>query len=121
MTHKLHIEKKYLAKIENWQKTIELRLCDEKRRNICQGDFIDLYERESGAFFWTVFVTTLHKYRSFKELLSSDLFAKCGFDGMTVDEAVQEMYRFYTKESEQKYGVVGIEFEVLMLVGCGGR
>ena len=54
-------------------------------------------------------VIKLHGFSSFKELFLTELFSKCGCGGMTIEDAVKSMRQYYTKEQEEKYGVLGIE------------
>lgn len=49
MLHKMHLKKEPFEKIRNGTKTIELRLNDEKRQQIQNGDFI-VRSRRSTVF-----------------------------------------------------------------------
>ncbi len=96
--------------IANREKTVELRLHDEKRQALQVGDeikFTRMGSRESV----TARVIALHRYPTFRDLLSTPLFEKCGCGSMSLDEAVESMYCYYTEEQERLYGVLGIELE----------
>lgn len=98
-------------KIWREEKTVEIRLNDEKRREINVGDkiFFHLLSKEDSIIIATV--TALHRFDTFQQLFSSALFSKIGSGDMSADEAAQRMYQYYTAEQEQKYGVLGIEIK----------
>ena len=99
-------------KIKNGDKTVEIRLYDKKRQKIKVGDIIEFYRLTDSSDKITTTVTTLHRFNTFKELFSSALFSHTGSGSMSIEEATEYMYTFYTKEQEQNYGVVGIEVRV---------
>lgn len=98
--------------IKKGDKTVEIRLYDEKRKQIKVGDIIEFYRLTDNSDMIIATVMALHRYNTFKELLSSDLFSKTGFGTMSIDEATEYMFNFYTKEQEQSCGVIGIEISV---------
>jgi beta-fructofuranosidase len=96
--------------IKNGEKTIELRLYDEKRRKIKVGDTI-LFK--SGVGQLTATVKALHIFRSFEELYAALPLDKCGYAAdETATASPDDMLEYYNKEQIEKYGVVGIEIEV---------
>lgn len=107
----MHVNSEPFQKIKNGTKTIELRLYDEKRRHLSiTSNYLYLYNRENERELVCADVKDLHIFPTFKELFENkELFDKCGFDGLSPDEAVQVMYRYYSPEDEKKYGVIGIE------------
>lgn len=96
-------------KIKSGEKTVEIRLYDEKRQKIKIGDTITFYSLHDSSESVTATVTALHRFNTFKELFSSELFSKTGCGNVTVDQATTSMYNYYTKEQELGYGVLGIE------------
>lgn len=58
-------------------------------------------------------VVALHRFDSFRELFASDLRSKTGFGDLSEADAVEAMYKYYTKEQESKYGVLGIEIVLI--------
>lgn len=98
--------------ITNGDKTVEIRLFDDKRQQIKVGDMIEFYRLADNSDKVIVKVTALHRFNTFKELFSSALFSQTGLGSMSIEEATDYMYAFYTKEQEQNYGVVGIELRV---------
>ncbi|MDE6442502.1 MAG: O-acetyl-ADP-ribose deacetylase [Clostridia bacterium] len=107
----MHLADEPFENIRSGQKTVEIRLYDEKRKKINVGDTIFFFRGQDNTEFIYAIVTALHHFDSFKALFSSHLFDKTGSGNMTVDEAVKSMYKYYSIEQEQKYGVLGIEIE----------
>lgn len=99
-------------KIGRGEKTVEIRLYDEKRKKTKVGDQI-VFRRlsdESNVIITTV--KALHRFNMFQELFASELFSKTGCGEMSIDSATEYMQTFYSKEQEEQYGVLGIEISV---------
>ncbi|MGN0789241.1 MAG: ASCH domain-containing protein [Christensenellales bacterium] len=99
-------------KIKKREKTIELRLYDEKRRLLSVGDKIRFTLVDDDSQTIDATVVNLYLFSSFRELLSTDLFDKCGCGGTSIDQAVSNMRKYYTEKQEEEYGVVGIEIDI---------
>ncbi len=100
--------------ISSGQKTIELRLCDEKRRLIKKGDVIIFTNSEDPSQILTARVTELHKFASFTELYEALPLDKCGYRETELDTAKPfDMDEYYSREEQMKYGVIGIEIELI--------
>jgi ASC-1-like (ASCH) protein len=100
--------------MKSGKKKIEIRLFDEKRQGLHLGDIItfsklpDLRER------LRVKVTGLLRYRTFEELVRDYPMHYFGYsDDDNKQDLIASIYRIYTKEQEQKYGVLGIRVEVM--------
>lgn len=97
--------------IKNGSKTIELRLYDEKRQMINLGDTITFENRSDGDKI-QVKVIALYKYPSFEELYKH--FDKVSIGYKEDEEAdPKDMELYYSSEEQSKYGVVGIEMELI--------
>lgn len=108
-THAMKLNPEPFEMIENGQKTVELRLWDEKRRNIKAGDEIVFTNTADGRTL-CVTVTGIHRFNSFEELYRSLPLLQCGYTEETVKTASpSDMEAYYSVEEQQKYGVVGIE------------
>ena len=111
MIHTMKLHPKPFLQIESRQKTIELRLYDEKRQRIKVGDTILFTNREDEKRTLSAMVTALHRYPSVKELYASLPLTKCGYTEKTSPMAdFRDMQQYYTPDEEQRLGVVGIEF-----------
>lgn len=91
---------------------MEVRLYDEKRREIHNGDII-LFYRVDRSEQVCVRVKALHRAPTFERLFETpDMRVKAGFSDTSIADAVRCMYQYYTEEQEKLYGVLGIEFEI---------
>ncbi len=90
-------------------KTVEMRLYDEKRRGISAGDIIKFTNTESSESI-TVTVKKMSVYSDFCELYSHYAPREIGY---AIGEAANpdDMLAYYSKEDVEKYGVVAIEVE----------
>lgn len=95
--------------IKDGTKTIEMRLNDEKRQLLKVNDLIEFTNRETSEKL-VVKIKNLHHYPSFEELYKH-------FDKVTLGYKENEkadpkdMEEYYSKEEQEKYGVLGIEIE----------
>ncbi len=95
--------------IKSGQKTIELRLNDEKRQKIKIGDEITFINVANGEALKTT-VLKLHYFDSFGKLYRSLPLLKCGYTESSIDSAKEsDMEKFYSAEEQKLCGVVGIE------------
>lgn len=99
----MHLDDEPFAKIKNNQKTIELRLYDEKRKNIKLGDFISFIDPNENII--NVKVIGLYIFPSFADLLQRLPHSKVG------DYTASDMQNYYALDDQIKHGVIGIEFE----------
>ncbi len=109
MTHRLHLAAVPFRLIKSGQKVVELRLYDEKRRNISIGDVILFVSPRSQEI--KARVVGLLNYATFDDLLHA-----IGPDDLgceSIQEARAMIRRFYTPEDELKNTVLGIRFEML--------
>lgn len=98
--------------IASGKKTVEVRLCDEKRKQISVGDEIEFF-RLNGSGSVTAKVVALHRFGSFAELFASALHPKTGCGDLSATLAADTMYKYYTKEQESQYGILGIEIVLI--------
>ena len=104
-THNMKLETKpYFDLVQDGSKTIELRLWDEKRRQIKPGDEIIFRDGERVL---TVIVTGLVVAENFDSLFNMIDVSKTGL-GNNKNDAVKIMEQFYDKSAQEKFGVVGI-------------
>ena len=111
MTHEMRLNTQPFKKIKEGEKTIELRLYDEKRRGISVGDMIVFTSRESGEKLQKR-VKALHVFANFKQLYASLDPSKCGYAPDELDGAkAEDMEQYYSAREQERCGVVGIELE----------
>ena len=106
----MKLKKEPFEQIENMEKTIELRLFDEKRKFLQTGDIIRFRE-ENGK---TVFakVTELKPFSSFEEAFGQEGVLERALPGAScVEEGCETMRRYYSEEEERACGVLCIGLE----------
>lgn len=112
MKHYMNLNPEPFEMIRSGKKTIELRLNDEKRKALSVGDTIVFTNTEDSGMQISATVTALHKFRNFAELYDNLPLLKCGYTEKDIDIAKPEdMNVYYSKELEEKYGVLGIELQ----------
>ena len=106
--HEMRLNPAPFSMIRSGEKTIELRLYDEKRKRIAVGDTITFTETDTGEQM-TVSVTALHVFPSFQELYRALPLSACGYtEAELASASPDDMLAYYSAEQQQKYGVVGI-------------
>ena len=97
------------SNIKNGTKTIELRLNDEKRQLLKIKDLIEFTNRGTLEQM-LVEIKNLYHYPSFEELYKH--FDKVAMGYKEDEEAdSKDMEEYYSKEEQEKYGVLGIEIK----------
>lgn len=116
MMHRMKLNAAPFSMIRSGQKTIELRLNDEKRRQVKVGDFIEFTSTEQPEEKMQVRVTALHRFRSFAELYEHLPLLQCGYTEEELAHAdPADMEAYYSGEEQEKYGVLGIEVRLTAL------
>ena len=108
--HRMHLEPKAYARMEDEKKTIELRLYDEKRRRIQVGDVIRFESTDDETDVLFAWVTGMRFFASFDELYAALPLTACGYAPEAAKTASpRDMDRYYSPEAQRQWGVVGIE------------
>ncbi|MEI6353052.1 MAG: ASCH domain-containing protein [Candidatus Nomurabacteria bacterium] len=102
-----HLHNESFEKIKNGSKKIEARLLDEKRKLIKVGDKILFLNRENSETLMREVKDIIFAI-SFERLLIDRNIKDFGYD--TKEEFLEVLYQFYSKEDEEKLGVIGIVF-----------
>ena len=116
MLHKMKLNEKPFNAMKVGYKSIEFRLFDEKRQRLNIGDSIEfsLIGDESKTIVKKI--SDIHHFKNFEELFSTLPLLKCGETPFTFREArAEDMEKFYSKQQQEKYSVIGIEFEEIPL------
>ena len=109
MKHEMKLNNGPFKNIKNGTKTIELRLNDEKRQLLKTKDLIEFTNRETLEQM-LVEIENLYHYPSFEELYKH--FDKVAMGYKEDEEAnPKDMEEYYSKEEQEKYGVLGIEIK----------
>lgn len=107
--HKMRLVDFAFKAIKSGSKDIEVRLNDEKRKLIKIGDIIE-FEHINTKEIIKAKVINLYRYKTFKELFDSFNHERFGLNEFD-DETIMD--NFYTKEEQEKYGVLAIEIKLI--------
>ena len=112
--HPMNLKPSPFKMIQEGSKTIELRLYDEKRKMISIGDVITFINTENSNDTLCVKVNDLFIFNSFDELYKNLPLLECGYTKEDIDTASPyDMEKYYSKEKQRKYGVIGIKISLL--------
>lgn len=107
MKYNMNLNNRPFKSIKEGTKTIELRLNDEKRSLLKVGDEIEFTNRDTNEKL-SVDIINLYKYPSFEELYKHFDKVEMGYNKDDIAEP-KDMEAYYSKEEQDKYGVLGIE------------
>lgn len=113
MKHEMRLQQKYYDFIKRGTKRIEIRLFDEKRQKIKIGDTIKFLKEDNQDESFEVKVIGLLRYNSFEDMFKDFDISVLSDKSMTKDELISALEKFYTKEKQEQYGVLGIRIELL--------
>ena len=114
MTHSMKLQDEPFQKIARGEKTFELRLYDEKRKSIRIGDEIEFVHATDSQRRLRCVVLNLHLFDTFEALYRTLPLLLCGYTEENLATAsYTDMEKYYTREQQNQYGVVGIEIQLL--------
>jgi len=95
--------------IKNGQKTVELRLFDEKRKQLVVGDKIEFSKQTDNTQKILCKVVDLKVFKDFEELFLSVSPKLCGYnDDKTPLECSKDMDKYYSLDEQIQYGALAI-------------
>jgi len=114
MEHSMRLLESHYERIASGKKIIEIRLFDEKRQKLNVGDTIKFSKLSDLNNKLRVEIVALLRYESFDELVNDFGMEYYGYSrGYSVNDFVSSIYKIYSKEKEQQYGVLGIKIRLL--------
>ncbi|MBW0596191.1 Cof-type HAD-IIB family hydrolase [Mycoplasma anatis] len=112
MIRKLFIQEKFLKKIREGKKTIEMRLNDPRRHNLKEGMVLKLENIDDNKDVQLIEITKINKYKNFDELYKCEDPILLGYD--CAEEAnPNDMLYFYSREKQDEWGVIAIHFNIV--------
>ena len=108
MLHKMKLNESPFERIKSGTKTIEFRLFDEKRQQIKVGDQIEFSKLPNLQEKLLVDVVELYRDETFESL-----FRKLYNNEEEIKRKTKSMYKIYSSEKEQQYGILGIKIKVI--------
>ena len=108
MTHEFRLHNLPFDLIKSWKKKIEVRLFDEKRQKIKLWDEIIFISRENWEEIKTK-VFWLFQSNSFENIYKN--LDESFLLWYKIDEIIEHLYKYYSKEDEEEFWVLGIFIE----------
>ena len=107
----MSLRPEYYEMVLSGEKDIELRLYDEKRRKMRNGDTVLIYDAQNRNNYIRAKIVRLHIAKSFADLNTKISMPRTGF--ASLNALMSAISKFYDIEMESKYGIVGIELEII--------
>ena len=111
-TFELRLNKKPFDSIKKGEKTVEMRLYDEKRQQINIGDYIIFKLRDNEEEQIKTVVQDVDVYLNFEELYKNYNKVSLGYQE-NEDASYKDMEEYYSLDEQAKYGVVAITIELV--------
>lgn len=118
MIHSMKIKEKYFNFIKYGTKYYEIRLNDEKRKNIKDGDFIELQKETLLEEKILVMVDKIEYYKNIAELLDNIEINHLIDLSISKEEFKEELELFYPLKKQKKYGVIAIRLNKDIIIRC---
>ena len=112
MLHKMKLQHGPFEAIREGNKTIELRLYDEKRQGVQVGDEIEFTDLSDPSRKLLTSVSALHRFNNFGEMFRVLPASAMGYEEGQIPKT-EDMELYYSKEKQALYGVIGIEIALL--------
>lgn len=106
----MSLRPEYYEMVKSGEKDIELRLYDEKRRRMQNGDLVLIYNAKNPVEYLRTRIVRMHIARSFADLSAKISMSRTGF--ASLNSLMAAIAQFYDPDVESKYGIVGIEIEI---------
>ena len=111
-THVMGLFDEPFESIKYKRKNVEVRLNDEKRRQIKIGDTIVFQKVFNPHETLEVKVIDLRVFNTFEEMYSSIPFSDFDCSDWIMEDMLRETYEIYSKEQEKEWGTLAIRIEL---------
>jgi len=108
MEHTMKLAPESFKNMQNGRKMIEYRLNDEKRQELKVGDIIIFKNLDNLKEQISMKITKLLEFNSFQEAFINLIKEPNNDLTDNIEQDVIDMYQYYTKEDEIKYGCLAI-------------
>ena len=117
-TYYMKIRDKYINAVRQRIKKHEYRLASPERKQIRIGDNIILISNQNKNEYVRTTVKRIMVYKDWKEALVENWNSDFKDLYSTLEEALKECYRFYTKQEVEKYGIISFDIEPCYVDYC---
>ena len=111
MVHIMKLQASSFDKIKEGKKTIEVRLYDEKRREIKVGDIIEFKKEPEQVETVKAEVIALLNYETFEDLAHDFPASSLGYSD--TQDFLESIYTIYEKDQEAEQTVLGIKIQLM--------
>src|SRR5699024_4485259 len=108
MIHRMGLYDIPFNAIKSGEKTVEVRLNDEKRRKLNIGDKIEFTVVPDQDETLLVEVKGLKEYNTFKDMYEAITAKALGAVGDSIEKMVENTFEIYTAEREKEWGTLAI-------------
>lgn len=112
MEYKMGLQEKYFNALKYGSKKIEMRLNDEKRKELNIGDTIYFLLEPDRKEKIKTKIVNLIKYKDFNEAVNNIEIEFLASTNDTKEEYLNDLNKYYSKEEQEKNGVLAIEVEM---------
>ena len=107
-----HLNEGPFNSIKRKKKKIEMRLFDDKRQKLKVEDILIFVNKNDESKMIKTKIIALHKFENFEQLYKNFNKIKLGYR-KSEKANPKDMEKYYSAEDIKKYGIVGIEIEVI--------
>ena len=111
MIYTMKLKEQYFNYIKYGTKEYEIRLNDEKRRNIKSGDYIEFQKEPFLEEKMLIMVDDILRYDNFDKLLNNINIVFLADSSITKKQVNKDLEKFYPIEKQKKYGIVAIKLK----------
>lgn len=111
MIHIMKLKEQYFNYINYGTKEYEIRLNDEKRKNIKSGDFIEFQKEPFLEEKMLIMVDNILYYDNFNELINNINIELLADSSINKEKLKADLEKFYPIDKQKKYGVVAIKLK----------
>ncbi len=116
MIHIMKLKEQYFNYIKYGTKEYEIRLNDEKRKNIKSGDFIEFQKEPFLEEKMLIMVDDILHYDNFNELFKNINIEFLADSSITKKQLNADLEKFYSIEKQKEYGVVAIKINKNIII-----
>lgn len=110
-THTMRLKNRYFHYIKNGSKRIELRLYDDKRKQIQLNDIIQ-FSNEQQENISAKVIELLHN-KNFNDLIDDLDINLLADKSINKQDLLNDLNHFYSPQQQKQFGVIGIRIELI--------
>lgn len=106
----MKLQDPYFDQIKNNVKTIEGRLYDEKRQELKVDNIIEFKHNSKKPYTKKIIKLEVFKDKKFNDVINEDNYKLMIPDATNIEDAIKVYNNFYSKDKQNKFGVILIYF-----------